>query len=266
MQDTQWELIMKKELSLAKQIYKSRKPFIFFHTHEVTKEVLLAAINENKSMDLDICVDDTGMPYLGHSREYYEKLSEPWDQSIPLWEAVELLANANIPVMVDCKHYGAWRYVEDVVTRLGAANCLVHAFIFEFDFHYIRHDDYYVRCEWLPVEQLKYLKSKFPAITTTASARGLPPDILISDQYQKLLKDIKKILISNQVDTVCLNVPDNTFSNRALQFFLADNILPHVMIDKIDTSGLTELYIGETDLLESASKYTNNKTQIEANQ
>ena len=240
-------------LSLAQKFRSSKRPFVFYHTHEVTKDTLRKAIDEEKSMDLDICVDEAGSPFLGHSREYYEKMSKPWIRSVPLWEAVDLISKANIPVMVDCKHHRAWRYVEEVIARIGPAKCLVHTFIFEFDFHYIRHDEYYVRCEWSPVKKLSSLKTKFPAITTTASARGLPNDILISDQYKELLHSIKHKLIDNQVDTVCLNIPDNTFSDNALAFFLKDKIIPHVMIDKIDTNKLTKIYVGETDFLNSAS-------------
>lgn len=247
---------MNEEISLTQRIIKSGKPFIFFHTHEVTRELLSRAIKEKKSMDLDICIDEAGMPYLGHSRDYYNKTSEPWDRSMHLWEAVELIANADIPVIVDCKHYGAWDYVEEVIAAVGPGRCLVHSFVFEFDFNYIRHDDYYVRCEWSSVEKLKDLKTKFPAIATTASARGLPPRILMDHGYDELLRNIKKTLVSNWIDTVCLNIPGYTFSDQVLKFFLEDDVIPHIMIDKIDMGHLTELYIGETDLLESASIYT----------
>jgi len=238
-------------LSLAQKILSSKKPFVFYHTHEVTRDSLQEAIDTEKSMDLDICVDEAGRPYLGHSREFYEKSASPWDRSMPLWEAVELLSKASIPVIVDCKHYRGWRYVEEVIARIGPAKCMAHTFVSEFHFHYISHND--VLCEWSPVEKLRSLKARFPSLTTTVSAKGLPHDLLLSAQYEELLHNIKKTLIANQVDTVCLNIPDQTFSDEALAFFLKAQIIPHIMIDEIETSQLSEVYIGETDVLGSAS-------------
>lgn len=240
--------------SLAQMILSSQKPFVFYHTHEVTRASLREAIEMNKSMDLDICVDEAGSPYLGHSQEFYEKSGIPPDHSMPLWEAVALISRANIPVIVDCKHFNAWRYVEDVIDSIGPSKCMVHTFISEFHFHYVSQYD--VTCEWSPVEKLRLLKSRFPALTTTVSAKGLPHDLLLTARYAGLLQDIKKTLIDNQVDTVCLNVPDHTFSDEALAFFLDDKIIPHIMVDEIETGDLSELYIGETDTLASASTST----------
>ena len=83
--------------SLAQRIIASRKPFVFFHTYSVTKELLLQAIAGQKSMDLDVCVDDAGSPYLGHSDEYHKKSGEAWFDSMPLWEAVDMIAEASVP-------------------------------------------------------------------------------------------------------------------------------------------------------------------------
>jgi hypothetical protein len=57
----------------------------------------------------------------------------------------------------------------------------------------------------------------------------------------------------NLLNTVCLNVPDNTFADESLRFFLKDSLIPHVMIDKTVSTRLSEVYIGETDCLEKAS-------------
>lgn len=239
------------KLSLAQRLFKSQKPFVLYHTHEVTRDSLQEAIDTDKSIDLDICVDEEGVPYLGHSAEFYELSSTPRDCSMPLWDAVELISKATIPAIVDCKHYRAWPYVEEVIRRIGPDRCLVHTFISEFNFSYVRGHD--VTCEWSPVEKLKLLKAGFPSLTTTASAKGLPYDLIISERYDELLVAIKKTLVDHQVDTVCLNVPDNTFSDQALAFFLEDKIIAHVMIDEIDTNHLSEMYIGETNKLDSAS-------------
>ena len=238
--------------SLAQRIIASKTPFVFLHTHTVTKELLRHAIAEEKSMDLDVCVGDAGSPYLGHSREYHEKSREPWFDSMPLWEAVDMIAGAAIPIIVDCKHFDAWPVVEEVITRIGPARCLVHTFVAELRFDF-RDGSPDFTTEWSPIRRLDRLKDKFPSVTTCASAKWLPDDLLTSDKHEELLHYIRQILKDNRVDTVCLNVPGGTFSDKPLRYFLKEAIIPHVEIDGLDTTHLTELYIGETDHLSQAS-------------
>jgi hypothetical protein len=64
-------------IPLAQRIPSTREPFAFFHTWTVSEDLLSRAIREQRSMDLDVCIDDGGRPYLGHSREYHEKSGEP---------------------------------------------------------------------------------------------------------------------------------------------------------------------------------------------
>jgi len=203
-------------------------------------------------MDLDVCVHDAGGAYLGHSREYHDKSGEPRFQSLPLWAAVDMIAEATIPVIVDCKHFNAWPAVEEVITRIGPTRCLVHTFAAElkFDFHNGTPD---FTTEWSPIRRLSQLKGRFPSVSACASAKWLPDDLLMSDKHEELLHYIRQTLNDNRVDTVCLNVPGQTFSDEPLRHFLEDSIIPHVGIDGIDTTHLTELYIGETDHLSRAS-------------
>lgn len=240
-------------LSLAQKILKSKRPFVFFHTYCVTRDILQQAIDEGKSMDFDVCVDDEGKAYLGHSKEYYEKSGDTWDNSMPLWEAVDIISNSDIPVIVDCKHFDAWDCVKEVIARIGDYRCLVHTFASElrFDYNFGNEPDYLT--EWSPIEKLRLIKKEFPLATTTASAKWLPNDLLISDQYDGLLEYIRLTLKNSDVDTICLNVPNETFSDRSLLYFLEENIIPHVGIDNIDTTRLSQIFIGETDDLSLAS-------------
>jgi hypothetical protein len=241
-------------LSLAQKILKSKRPVVLFHTWTVTRELLAQAIREKRSMDLDVCIDDSGNAYLGHPQEYHDKTHQPFFNSIPLWEAVDALAGSNIPVIVDCKHVNAWPVVESVVTQLRPERCLVHSFVSELKFDAGRADgepDFVT--EWSSIETLRELKREFPSITTTASAKWLPADVLTSDKYDILLAWIMRLLKENRVDTICLNVPNPTFSDRALALFLREGILAHVGVDNAEVAGLSQVYIGETDTLEFAS-------------
>lgn len=241
------------ELSLVQRIVKSKEPFILFHTHSATREAIEHAIASGKSMDLDICVDEVGSPYLGHSKEYYEKSGETQPETMTFWEAIETISRANIPVIIDCKHYDAWPIVERVINQIGAHRCLVHSFASELKFDY-EHNDHDYLTEWSPIQKLASIKKSFPSATTTASCKFLPSNFLISPQYQNVLEQIREILVLGAVDTVCLNVPDNTMSDEILDFFLSKNIVPHVGIDNVNTAKLSKLYVGETDILSEASE------------
>lgn len=240
------------QLSLVQRIINFGKPFVLYHTESAMEEAIRKAVDEGKSMDLDICVDDFGNPYLGHSKEYYEKSGEIQPETMPFWKAIELVSKANIPVIVDCKHYDAWFVVEEVIGKIGVHRCMVHCFASEFKFDY-NHNDLDYLTEWSPIEKLKLIKDKFPLATTTASCKFLPNDILLSNKYKEILLNIRETLADNRIDTVCLNVPDKTMSDKILQFFLAKKIIPHIGIDKIDISKLSEIYVGETDILANAS-------------
>jgi hypothetical protein len=242
-------------LSFAEKVLKSQRPVVLFHTWTVTRELLGQAVREKRSMDLDVCVDDGGNPYLGHPKEYHEKTKQPFFNSMPLWEAVETLADSNIPMIVDCKHFSAWSVTEDVVRQLGPERCLVHSFVSELKFGAGRmagEPDFL--SEWSSIECLRAIKRKFPLLTTTASAKWLPADVLLGEKYESLLEQIVTLLKEYAVDTICLNVPDSTFSDKALRRFLEEGILCQFGVDRMDVRQLSEMYIGETDRLESATR------------
>jgi len=50
--------------------------------------------------------------------------------------------------------------------------------------------------------------------------------VLVSEKYEALLEGIITLLREYALDTVCLNVPDSTFSDKALWRFLQQGILP----------------------------------------
>jgi hypothetical protein len=239
-------------ISLAQRVLKTNKPFILFHTHSATPEVIRQAIAGHKSMDLDICVDESGYPYLGHSKEYYEKSGESQPETMPFEGAIELISKAKIPVIVDCKHYDAWPVVERAIDKIGAHRCLVHSFATELKFDYESSSHDYIT-EWSPIGKLAEVKSKFPFAAIGASCKFLPKDFLLSPQYREVLTKIRDVLKNNQIDTVCLNVPDNTMSDGVIKFFLREKIIPHIGIDNVDVSNFSELFIGETDILGKTS-------------
>jgi len=243
--------------SLAEGIIKSKKSFVFFHTWEVTKDLLQKAIKEQKNIHFDICVKDTGEPYLGHSKEYHEKSGKPYFNTMPLWEAVEMVAKSDIFVMVDCKRHDAWSAIEKVISTIGPERCLVCSYVNELKFDYSRKSgepDFLT--EWSPIKKLSKLKDKFPNLTTTSSSKWLPEDLLTSKKHKQLVDKVLDILKENNIDTVSMGIPSKTIADKWLKYFLNEGIIPHIVIDDVDVTKLSELYIGETDYLERASKVT----------
>jgi len=241
------------ELSLAQRILNSSKPFVLFHTYKVDKESIYQAVKENKSMDLDIAIDNEGKPFIGHTLEYYEISGEVRPKNMPFYETLNFLSKAHIPLIIDCKQVETWPTLIKTLNQLGPHRCLVHIFALELKFnHNLEYDKNYPS-EWIPIGNLKSLKEQFPNVTTTVSCKYLPPDVLLSSKYQAELESIKSILNENKVDTLCLNVPDETMTDKTLEFFLSENIIPHVNIDKINISSFKKTFVGETNYLEVAS-------------
>jgi hypothetical protein len=242
-------------MSIAQKVLASQKPFTFLHTWTVSDELLQRAIREQKSMDLDVCIDDAGNPYLGHSREYHEKSGEPYFNSLPLWEVVDRIAKSNIVALIDCKHYDAWPIIEQVVAKIGPGRCMVDSYVSEFKVGHSRADgEPDCLTEWIPIQKLVELKNKFPSVTTTACVKWPPKDLLTSAIYRKLVDYVRDVMKENRIDTVCLSVPEETITDQWLRYFLADNIIPRIVIDRTDATKLTQIYIGETDDLDRASK------------
>ena len=87
-------MVKNLERSLVERIIELNKPFILYHTYLVNKNSLSNAISENKSMDLDVSVDNKGVPYLGHSPEFYEKSGEEKPENMPFNEALKLISKS----------------------------------------------------------------------------------------------------------------------------------------------------------------------------
>jgi hypothetical protein len=205
-------------------------------------------------MDLDVCIDDAGAAYLGHSREYHEKSGEPYFDSLPIWEVVNRIAKSNILALVDCKHHDAWPIVEQVVATIGPERCMVDSYVSEFKFGHSRapaEPDFLT--EWVPIGKLLELKNKFPSVTTAACLKWPPKDLLTSAKYRKLVDNIRDVMKESRIDTVCLSVSGGTITDQWLQYFLGEGIIPRLEIDRLDVTKVTELYIGETDDLDRAS-------------
>ncbi len=239
--------------SLAQRIQQSQERIALFHTSALTREILEDAISRNKSIDIDIAIDESGHPFIGHSLEYYHISWEEQPITIPFREAIELLEKSDIPIILDCKEIWALPFLIQIIERLWAHRILVHIYAREFRFSHFEWADHDYPSEWIDMREVANLKKKYPNITTTASCKYLDPELLKTRGKYTILNFIRETLVSNNVDTICLNVTDNTIDNETLNFFLEENIIPHVTVDAIDASKLTSCYLWESDFINRVS-------------
>jgi hypothetical protein len=240
---------------LARRIFTTNKPFIIFHSHVVNDELIAQAINLHKSIDLDINIDKNNCPFFGHSDYFYQKSGELKEINTQFDKLLKVLSQSNIPVMLDCKHCGAWPFVEKALSLLGPQRCFVGCMATEFKFDYDFSYDFEVPFEYSSISNLKILKARYPDVTTVASCSFLPTDFLTARKYKVLRNKIRSLLIENNVDSLSLNFPYTSYSDKDLNFFLEANILLELKVEDISPLSVSEIYLGETDTLQKVTDY-----------
>ena len=235
--------------SIARRFWDSGEPLIILHTHEVTDEILDVVIREKRSIDLDIAIDGSGTPYLGHSLANYKKNNISPHDSVPLEHALSRLErNTSILVHLDCKEAGAFTAVLDAAERLGPRRCIINSFVNELDYITPTNSHMwgtYVEEDWMSIATLRGAKKRFPKITVQASGEGVTVESLLADDG-KILQEIIHIL-GTDIDSVNLNIPSaESVPNEVISAINDAGIFYHVNIDSLreEPQGL---YIGETD-------------------
>ena len=234
--------------SIAGRVWENGEPLVLLHTRSVTDDILNTAIREERSIDLDISVDDTGAPYLGHSVSYHEKNNISAYDSVPLEHAVDLLKKSHIPVHLDCKNHYAFTIALNVAQRLGPHRCILNSFVNELNFLAPTNSHMwgtYIEEDWMPIAVLREAKKRFPEITIQASGEGVTVESLLVDDG-KILQEIIHIL-GTDIDSVHLNIPSVEFVPREVIGAINDaGILYQVNIDDLreEPQGF---YIGESD-------------------
>jgi len=240
---------------IAKRIWDSGKPLIIFHARSITDEILDTAIREDRSMDMDIAVDNTGIPYLGHSIAYYEKNNISAYDSVPLEHALSLLENSSIPVHLDCKGSGAFATVLDAAERLGPGRCIINSYVSELDFISPTNSDMwgtYIEEDWMPIETLRGAKKRFPDITIQASGEGVTVESLLEDGGKLLHENID--VLGTDIDSVNLNIPSVEIVLKEVISAINDaGILYEVNMDTLRKKP-QGFYIGETDDMSKTTK------------
>ncbi len=120
-------------------LFQGSRSLFYYHTPKVTPKELEAAISRRASIEIDIAwayeafVDgvEKDQPYIGHPQEFYTVLGKEFPkENVTISYAVnQLKLHPEVLVVLDCKDTNAISAVASIVGELGAARCLIHAFI-----------------------------------------------------------------------------------------------------------------------------------------
>lgn len=228
------------------------KSVTLFHTHVVTSDLLEQALEEYRSIDLDICVsEEGGQPYLGHSDEYHTKSGVPQYKTMKLDEVITRLEihPHKIPVMLDCKHYAAWQHLVQFIERLGSERCLVNSYVHELRFR-DHQEEFDIEVEYVPIDWMANVVKKYPDVVVSASARNLSSDCYRTPQ----IDHIERCLKEHAIDTISFNTNNNVLSLSDLLICAERKIIPNIEIDRYDEMPQVHV-LAETNHLSSADRF-----------
>lgn len=244
---------------------KTKRPFVYYHTHRVYDKNLEEAIDHKKSIELDIAFDSDGTFYnkgdfyIGHPVSFYTEFGKEFYKNMLLEDAVKKLEqNPSIFVVLDCKNIKAIPKMKEIVKRLGSHRCLFHAFIKEWTFEPLEANieiEPHWKDEDIPLKEVLEFKqrNKVPII---GACRGFSAERLNNkDVVSKVLASVK----NKDIDCISLYMPGTELPPLAIARQITQaGYLNWINVDKIANIDLSDVtYIGMTDILEKASDFEN---------
>ncbi|KKR71884.1 MAG: hypothetical protein UU14_C0016G0004 [Candidatus Roizmanbacteria bacterium GW2011_GWB1_40_7] len=248
----------------ANPVYRSREaklPITLFHTHHVTKALIIQIIRERKSIELDISHNRNSC-YIGHHTSFYTDNQKP--NNICLHEAIESLKTERVFVKFDCKTPAAIPTVKSLIRQVGPDRSMIHGFVKELEFSpYPKevHHSFHWQTESIKLYDLLRLKKETGNPPLQVSCRGLTEKRLHLEGID-VAERIESVLPTD-VDVVNLNIhiPRNTVPPEWIMQRLYDRkkLLTEVYVDHVKDTPLPVPYFGTTNDLGSATVlYTSN--------
>lgn len=240
----------------VKNIIKNKQPFVYFHTHIITQQVLEKAITAHASLEVDIAVDANGECYIGHPPEFYDFKGLPLPQNLPLDTVLDRMYDAGLFLAIDCKDVRALPKIKQIITRFGADNCQFHAWADKLLFkpyppeitpepHWYRED--------LPTDEIIKLRQE-TGIPVVMAVRGLTQD-RFQEEGDRIIDRIIAVAKGN-AESIYFYLPDFELPPMKYITKLLDNgLLPYINIDAVPASKRPPLYHGMTDHIELATKF-----------
>jgi hypothetical protein len=230
-------------------IMDSNKPFIYFHTYEITQSVLDTTIGAGKSIEIDLAADDDGSVYIGHPRSFYAFKHLPPPANLPLDAVLDALEPTTVFVVLDCKDVRVLPMAQKIIERFGVERVLVYAWTDALCFkpypasvavepHWVYED--------IPLEALRRLYDA-THIPMVLGCRGLT-----HDKFQTEWTTIRDRILDVAAQTQCVGVHFNLLSyelpSASYIGELAEHgIVPWINTDTVKPAARPLLYIGATD-------------------
>jgi len=209
------------------QAVQQASSFTFFHTHIVDQMVLDSVKHAGKSIEIDISVDENGLPYIGHPLSFYEFENIPKPDNLPVEYVLNQLIDTDIFIVLDCKDERAIPLVYEIIERFGVERIAFHSWIDALLFGPYP-DNLTIEPHWeledLPFKVVRklYDDTKVPIL---ASARGLTAEKLNDSDVRLRIKNLNGIVVAINAHLSGGAMPDSSF----LRFLTSININPFVL-------------------------------------
>jgi len=209
------------------------------HTQIVDKqllEMLTAGLLQTIELDISSTDADDSEHYIGHHWLFYlaNGLAFP-PFNIPVEEAMEFIDKYGFFTKFDCKDKKAIPKVAELAQRLGPNNCMLHAFISEFDYQTKKRKPHW-KYENITLKEIIRLRAEAGYPPLQVSCRGLVYNEIttLKSSHIPNLSEVCAIAKENEIDVVSLNLPNNQIPpNWVLQYFYDNGVLLEVYEEKI---------------------------------
>jgi len=231
------------------------KPFIYFHTHVITREILDAAVAEKRSLEIDISITNEGSIYVGHPLPMYRFYGLPPPDNLPLQMVVKEAKASGVFLILDCKDVRVLPVVEEIVQEYGIGNCLLHActkaLVFKPYSHKITVEPHW-EDEQIALAPLLEVRRK-TNVPLALCCRGLSMELIDSQGEESVTERILEVVEGN-AEVVVPNMPkDEVPPLSMMRALLEHGVLSLINIDLVTPEQRPQIFVGSTDTLQLAS-------------
>ncbi len=239
-----------------RQIFTAKKPFVFFHTHVIDRQILDAALAARKSLEIDLSITDEGEIYVGHPLSHYKSAGLPPPDNLPLEVILREMKAAGLFLVLDCKDVRVLPKAREIIKDYGPENSLYHSWSDALTLNpYLEKWDT-IQPNWAGEElshaEILKLRQATDVPMTLSCHRGLTSERLQADG-DAIANRIAEILDGN-AEGVSFTMPQGQLAPVAvMQRLLEHKILTNFSIDIVPPEARPPIYLGYSDHLELAS-------------
>lgn len=201
------------------------------HTRVVNRQLLeMLKTKSLQTTELDISSAKDGY-YIGHPKQFYENRGLIFPLlNVSIEEAMQVIVAYEVFTKLDCKNKGAIPKVTELAQTLGPGNCMLHAYVKEFDYQTNERESYWTN-ENIDLKEIIKLRDDTGGPFLQVSCRGFTYNEIATVKSSSVsgLREICAKAMKNKIDIVNLNLPHNQVPpDWALQYFYNNNVLLEV--------------------------------------